>query len=135
MRRTPLPARLAAALATASLAACAASSPGAQAQTLADQITRAVYADDLAGVTANFDDTIKKSITPGSLGDLSDHLRTLGTYQGLHQRTADPTSGRYQYDATFSGGMLLVELRLDSQGKVDAYRIAPGPGPAGPGGQ
>ena len=104
------------------LTACSAH---ARDQDLAESITRAIYDDDLAGTTANFDDSLKKQVTRGELGVLSDRMHALGQYESLAPRSADPAAGRYEYDATFSNGSLLVQLRVDPDGKVAAYRVQP----------
>ena len=62
---------------------------------IADSITRAIYANDYDGTTARLDHDTKAEVTRGEIGDLSDRMRVLGTYQGLTQvkaiRTADCT--------------------------------------------
>ena len=105
------------------LAACG--SQGGEPAKLADAITHGIYDDDLNATTSNFDDQLKGQVTRTDLGDLSDKMHALGDYQSLAQRSADPNARKYQYDATFAKGMLLVQLRLDPDGKVAAYRVEP----------
>jgi hypothetical protein len=93
--------------------------------TTADRITRAVYSNDIASAIEPMDDATAKSVTRSSVGELSDRMHALGDFKSLTQKTADPDTGRYEYDAQFSNGMLLVQLRVDPSGKVGAYRIAP----------
>jgi hypothetical protein len=64
-------------------------------------------------------------VTRASLGQLSDRMHALGAYHGLKQTAADPDKGRYDYEATFDNGTLLVELRVDPDQKIGAYRIVP----------
>ncbi len=97
---------------------------------LADRITRAVYADDLDATTTDFDDQTKRTITRRQVGALSDRMHALGDYRSLTQRTAQPDSGKYSYDAHFAHGTMLVELRIDPTGKVGAYRVTPENGAA-----
>ncbi len=97
---------------------------------LADRITRAVYADDIDATTADFDAATKQTITRLQVGALSDRMHALGSYTSLTQRSAQPDSGKYAYDAHFTHGTLLIELRIDPTGKVGAYRVSPESGPA-----
>jgi hypothetical protein len=93
--------------------------------TLADQTTRGVYDVDYAATTARFDDALKSQVTRASIGQLSDRMHALGAYRGLKQTSADPDKGRYDYEATFDKGTLLVELRIDPDQKIGAYRVVP----------
>lgn len=104
-------------------AACAQTRPDPQA--LADQTTRAVYDADYDATTARFDDALKTQVTHASVGQLSDQMRVLGAYHGLTQTSADANTGRYDYEAAFDKGTLLVRLRIDPDGKIAAYRFAP----------
>jgi hypothetical protein len=110
------------------LAGCggSASSPSA----IADSMTKSIYADDLDGTIANFDDDTKKTVNRADLGQISDRMHELGDYKSLSSRESDPDKGRYEFDATFSRGQLVVQLRLDPSGKVGAYRIVPQTAPA-----
>src|SRR5471030_761490 len=111
----------AAALAVA-LSACG---HGAAPQTLADQTTKAVYNADLDGTQKNFDDSLKKQVTREQIGKLSDKMHALGTYKGLKPTASDPDKGRYDFEADFDNGVMVVEMRLDPNGKIGAYRVAP----------
>ncbi len=113
----------------ASVAACASQATTDPAAT-AERITRAVYANDLDTAVANMDDQTKKSVTRSELGELSDKMHALGDLKSLAQRSADPDSGKYEYDANFTSGAMLVQIRIDPSGKVGAYRIAPEGAPA-----
>ena len=90
---------------------------------LTENITRAVYADDMDSATANFDDAAKKEVTRASVGTLSDLMHRLGAIKGVTQRSADPDNGRYDYDVAFERGSLIAHLRLDPSGKVGAYHV------------
>ncbi|MGP6159207.1 MAG: hypothetical protein ACLPYS_17150 [Vulcanimicrobiaceae bacterium] len=104
------------------LAACSSGSdPGA----LAEKITRAVYANDLDSTVASFDDQTKKVVTRSQLGVISDRMHALGDIKSFAQRSAEPDKGRYDYDVSFSNGIMLVQLRVDPDGKVGAYRVVP----------
>lgn len=98
---------------------------GAAPQTLADQTTKAVYNVDLDGTQKNFDDSLKKQVTREQIGTLSDKMHALGTYKGLKPTASDPDKGRYDFEADFDNGVMVVEMRLDPNGKIGAYRVAP----------
>jgi hypothetical protein len=128
-RRAPL----ALVLTVALLGGCAAKAGAGAPAALADSITRAVYADDYAGTTKDFDDATKAQVTRGQIGELSDKMHALGAYQGLDQTSADADKGLYEFDLRFASGHMTAKLRLDPSGKVGAYRVIPGapvPGPS-----
>jgi hypothetical protein len=117
-------AHLAAAAVALAIAAVACAQTRTDPMALADQTTRGVYAVDYDATTARFDDALKGQVTRASIGQLSDQMHALGAYQGLKQTSADPDTGRYVYEATFDKGTLVVELRVDPNQKIGAYRIA-----------
>lgn len=88
-------------------------------------MTKAVYDNDYNGVTANMDSALAPTVSRGEVGDLSDRMHKLGDYSGLTQVTADTNAQKYTYVAKFSKGAMIVELRMDPDGKVAAYRIVP----------
>jgi hypothetical protein len=94
-------------------------------QEIADATTRAVYDADYGRATARFDDGLKAQITRASFGDLSDRLHALGAYHGLKTVASDPDRGRYDYDAAFDKGTMLVQIRLAASGQLEAYRVSP----------
>ena len=114
--------RLAAFVAAAALAGCGGGGSG-QAQRLADGATRAVYNDDINGVTQNFDDTLKSQVTRSEVGILSDQMHKLGDYKGLTYVSDDPAKNEYTYRAGFTNGSMPVVLKLDADGKLAAYRV------------
>lgn len=120
---------LAAALAVL-LAGCSAGSASDRALKLADDATKAVYNDDMAGLTANMNAALVPTITRAQLGDLADKMHALGDYQGLTPAGSDTLKSEYDFKAKFEKGTWTVILRLDGDGKIAAYRVAP----ASPGG-
>ena len=84
-----------------------------------------MYANDYNAVTADMNSALVASVTRGEVGDLSDRMHKLGDYGGLTQATADDSAKKYTYIAKFTKGAMIVELRLDSDGKVAAYRVVP----------
>ncbi len=94
-------------------------------QTLADATTRGVYDADYDRTTQNFDAALKLQVTRASIGQLSDRMRALGTLQAFKPATSDADKGRYNYEADFDKGAMMVEIRLDPNGKIGAYRVSP----------
>jgi hypothetical protein len=94
-------------------------------QELADATTRAVYDADYARTVDHFDDALKTQVTRSSVGQLSDRLHALGAYRGLKPAGADASRNRYDFEAAFDKGTMLVQIRLDPDGRLVAYRIAP----------
>jgi hypothetical protein len=104
------------------LAACG-GNPTGQAQGAADGTTRAVYNDDANAVTQNFDDTLKTQVTRSEVGILSDQMHKYGDYKGLTYVSNDPGKNEYTYRANFTKGSMNVVLKLDTDGKIAAYRV------------
>lgn len=122
------PRALAAGFAVAlALSACGGSSP----QKLADDTTRAIYAGDQSGTVANFDDQLKPQVTRAQVGAISDAMHMLGDYKGLQMLDHDGNSGRYDFVANFDKGTMLVMLRMDTNGRIGAYRVSPTQGQTG----
>lgn len=94
-------------------------------QALADDATRAVYQVDLDGTTAHFDDALKNQVTRASIGEIADRMHALGTYHGLKPLASDPDKGRYDFQAAFDKGTMLVQMRIDPDQKIGAYRVTP----------
>jgi len=117
--------RAASALLAAGLLSACGSNPAGAAQSTADSVTKAVYANDAAAVSANFDDALKGKITLGEVGTLSDQMHKLGNYKGLTLLSQDATKNEFTFRAAFDKGSMNVAERLDPNGQVSAYRIFP----------
>ncbi|HZZ65144.1 MAG TPA: hypothetical protein VFE17_06585 [Candidatus Baltobacteraceae bacterium] len=113
------------ALAGALLIAACGNNSASGAQASADSTTKAVYNDDPAGVSSNFDDTLKTQVTRSEVGILSDQMHRLGDYRGLTFVNSDPNKNEYTYRAGFSSGTMRIVVRLDPDGKFSAYRVFP----------
>ena len=107
------------------IAACGCAPHHDDPQVLADETTRGVYDADYARTTEHFDAALKLQVTRATIGQLSDRMHALGAYHGLKPAASDPDKGRYDYEAAFDKGTMLVELRLDPTQRIGAYRIAP----------
>lgn len=103
--------------------ACSGAQPGGSAASTSDTVTKAVYNNDVDGVSANFDDHLKTQVSRGEVGMLSDKMHALGDYKGLTFVSADPAKNEYVYRADFDKGSMNLVVRLDSDGKLAAYRL------------
>jgi len=104
------------------LGACsggAATSP----EKVVNDTTQAVYNDDLNAMQSHFDDGLRKQVTLDGVGTLAQKLHTFGAYKGLTQTAADANGGRYDYSAAFDNATMAVHVRVDSDGRIAAYRI------------
>jgi hypothetical protein len=105
--------------------ACAQSAARTDPQTMADETTRGVYDADYDRTTKDMDAALKLQVTRGTIGQLSDRMHALGALQNFKLTSSDPDKGRYDYEATFDRGAMLVQIRLDPNGKIGAYRVSP----------
>ena len=92
---------------------------------LASDTTRGVYDADYAKTTEHFDAALKLQVTPASLKTLAGQMHALGVYRGLTQTASEPDKQRYDFEAQFDKGAMLVQLRLDPSGRIGAYRVVP----------
>ena len=107
------------------LAGCSSGSAADRAQKLADDATKAVYNNDMAGLTANMNTALVPTVTRAQLGDLSDKMHAQGDYEGLTPAGSDTLKSEYDFKAKFTKGTWTVMVRLDGDGKIAAYRVAP----------
>jgi hypothetical protein len=105
------------------LAGC--SNPAGAAQSTTDSVTKSVYSNDVAGVNSNFDATLQSQVNRAQVGALSDKMHALGDYKGLTFVSSDASKNEYTYRADFDHGMMNVVVRLDTDGKLSAYRVFP----------
>jgi hypothetical protein len=113
-------------LALVGLVAChgAAASSGS-AQTTADSATKAVYNDDVGSLNDTFDSQLQSQVSRAEVGALSDKMHALGDYKGLTYLSDDPAKSEFTYRADFDKGSMNVVVRIDTDGKLAAYRVFP----------
>ncbi|MDB5041015.1 MAG: hypothetical protein JWN27_1741 [Candidatus Eremiobacteraeota bacterium] len=96
---------------------------------LADFTTRAVYDADVPRATTYFDARLRSSVTPRSVTDVSKLMHRYGSYQGVAQQIEISKNARYDFEALFSQGSMLVQMRLGEGGKtITAFRLVPNEG-------
>ena len=93
---------------------------------LADFTTRAVYDADVARTTTYFDARLRSTVTPESVAAVSKLMHRYGSYQGVAQQVEISKNARYDFEALFSEGSMLVQMRLGEAGKtITAFRLLP----------
>jgi hypothetical protein len=120
--RAPLVAAVIAAAALVGAVGCAARVPTPTDR--ADGVIRAIYAGDVVQTRAAFDPNVQPAITPSSIGRLSRRMQAIGSYQFLRGVSAMP-NGRYDFEAQFDSGSMLVQMRLDPDGAIAALHVVP----------
>jgi hypothetical protein len=93
---------------------------------LAEFTTRAVYDADVPRTTTYFDAPLRSTVTPQSVADVSKLMHRYGSYQGVAQEIEISKNERYDFEALFSEGSMLVQMRLGEAGKtITAFRLLP----------
>jgi hypothetical protein len=98
---------------------------GKSPQDEATAVAQALYNNDYATATQNFDDTLKTQATRTQVAVISDKMHAFGDFQGLTETKRDEDTRRYWYDGKFNKGDMMVEMRLHADGSIAAYRIVP----------
>lgn len=109
----------------ASLAIAACSHAAGNEQKVADDVTQAVYNNDMSAVQSNFTPDLAASVTRATVGDYSDKMHRFGGYKGITETGNDIPRHLYIFDAKFDKGDMTVRMRLSDDGKVAAYRVTP----------
>ena len=118
VRRFAAPLVLAAALAAS---ACAfAPDP----QTIADRAIASIDAGDAGAMRDAVATSLRPSVTDDSVRQLARLMHGFGAYNGLVPVATLPNR-RYDFEAQFDGGSMLVQLRLDAAGRIAALHIVP----------
>jgi hypothetical protein len=109
-------------LTVASASACGEKQPTSE--ITADKAIRFIYAGDVRNTQELFGADVRRTITPDSVKQLSSLMNAFGDYLGVTQIAA-MSDRRYDLEAKFAHGSMLVQLRLDPAGKVEALHIIP----------
>lgn len=97
------------------------------AEKLADQVTRAIVANDMRPVAPEFNAIVRpKLMERERVGRLSDQLAPLGNFKRTKENTpAGAPAGTHQFVAEFERGTRIEDMTLDSDGKIAAFHIHP----------
>jgi hypothetical protein len=90
----------------------------------ADKVIRLIYVGDVHNTQQLFAANVRPTITPASVNQLSSLMKAFGEYLGV-QQIAAMSDRRYDLEAEFAHGSMLVQLRLDPAGKLAALHIIP----------
>ena len=94
---------------------------------LADQITRAVAANNVAPVSAKFAPAAREKMTREAVGRLSDELVQLGKFDRTYEKTPDTApAGTHVLDAKFDKQTWHERLVLNNKGEIIRWDIRPG---------
>jgi hypothetical protein len=104
---------------------CAAHPPPSPRE-LAEFTTRAVYDADVPRTATYFDAHLRSTVTPQSVAAVSKMMHRYGAYQGVAQAIEISKDTRYDFEAQFSEGSMLVQMKLGETGKtITAFRFVP----------
>jgi hypothetical protein len=103
------------------LSACAQTT---RSEDLADQVIRSLDADNTQRAASFFNRDVRSTMTPASVHELARVMHAFGRYRYVTETTA-LDSDRYDLEAQFDVGSMLVQMRLDSDGKIAGLHIIP----------
>ena len=92
---------------------------------LADQVTRAIVANDMRPVAPEFNALVRpKLMQHEQVGRLADQLAPLGNFKRTKENTpAGTPAGTHQLIAEFERGTRVEDLTFDSEGKIAAFHL------------
>lgn len=93
-------------------------------ESIADRTIRAIYADDVPQVQSAFTPALRVAVTRPSVARLSAVMHAFGKYEYVEQIAA-LDNGRYDLEAQFGVGSMLVQMRLDGAGRIAALHVMP----------
>jgi len=116
--------RLAALAAVAGLAGCFGEN---HYEKTADQVTKAIVANDMRPVESDFNAIVRpKLLNRARVGELSDELNALGPLKRVKETTTkDARDGEHTVDAVFEKATWQEVLTMDSDGKIAAFYVHP----------
>ena len=92
---------------------------------LADEITKAVVANDLGPVMKDLTPGSDKKITRSQIANWSDELNGYGKMQSLKENNANCDPGWHCFDVQFEKRKVVERMALDENGKVRDWRYNP----------
>lgn len=92
---------------------------------MADQVTKAIVANDMRPVESDFNAIVRpKLLNRAKVGELSDELNALGAFKGVKEvENKDAKTGEHDFDARFEKATWHEVLVLDSDGKIAAFYV------------
>jgi hypothetical protein len=105
----------------APLSACAPTTPS---EDLADKVMRSLETGNTQLASSFFNPNVRSTMTPASVHELARVMHAFGHYHYVTE-TAVLDNRRYDLEAQFDVGSMLVQMRLDSDGKIAGLHIIP----------
>jgi hypothetical protein len=92
---------------------------------LADQVTKAIIANDMRSVEKEFNAMVRPKLeNRASVGRLSDELNALGKFEGVHETTPQGSEGgKHTFAAKFEKATWVEDMTLDQDGKIAAFHV------------
>ena len=94
------------------------------AEDLTVRVIQSIDAGDYENTASAFESSVRSTMTRESFDDVSRLMQSFGAFQVANQISALPNE-RYDLEATFEGGSMLVQLRVDPAGQIAALHIIP----------
>jgi hypothetical protein len=91
---------------------------------IADDAMRSIETGNLEGTATYFNKEARATMTPASVHALANVMHLFGEYQDVRQIAA-LEHNRYDLEAVFDLGSMLVQMRLDPDGKIAALHVIP----------
>ena len=90
----------------------------------ADRVMRSIYDGDVPRTQQAFEQNVRPAVTPSSVNALTQRMRTIGNYEFVRE-VSTMEDHRYDFEAQFDRGSMLVQMRLDAAGNVAAFHVVP----------
>lgn len=96
---------------------------------LADQVTKAIVANDMRPVEPEFNAIVRpKLLNRSRVGQLSDELNALGALKGIKENTpSGAPAGEHTFAAEFQKATWSEDMLIDADGKIAAFHVHPKP--------
>jgi hypothetical protein len=98
-----------------------------QYEKMADQVTKAIIANDMRPVEKDFNAIVRpKLLDRGRVGTLSDQLNTLGPLKRIKENTpSGARPGEHMFAAEFQKATWSEDMTVDSDGKIASFYVRP----------
>jgi hypothetical protein len=94
---------------------------------MADQVTKAIIANDMRPVEPEFNAIVRpKLLNRSRVGQLSDELNALGPLKRIKENTpAGAPPGEHTFAVQFEKATWTEDLLIDADGKIAAFHVHP----------
>jgi hypothetical protein len=91
-------------------------------ETIAAGVTKALQANDIAGVKRYQNAETATQVTASRVGRGADALAPLGSFKSIKETSADADSRVHQFTVTFDKGTLHETIKFDPDDKIVSFR-------------